>query len=512
MAPAEILGRLDARFRLLRGGPRQGLERHRTLHAAFQWSYGLLDEAEQRLFRQLSVFGGGCSAGQVMAVCASDDVGVMDEFDVVDVLDRLVARSLLVADRSGPTTRYRLLESLRQFGEDALQGAGESAATRTRHAAHFLVLAEAARRRQSSLEAAEAAATLERDWDNFRAAVDWCTVTKDVDGALRLIIAIWWHAWFSLHYELAAWAHTAITLSEARHDPHWPGVAGAAATLDWAAGDLEAAASLASQAIAVAGEQGQRDVYEPHLALACAAWFLGDPARAVAAVDAIERTAAEHADPLEIGMAGLCRGVAVQGLDAESGDAEGAHKMATQLVDSAQRRANPYELALAYLALLQACAVGGRRDEGQAAYWQVRRWAQQTNNLFTVGQAITAVAALSSGPVESLELLSEAITTFRGVDWAQLGQALLVALVHLAGIDCTETVATAYGAWCRWYPHGTIRYLDGDRARLERSFEAVFGLRLPVLYEKGAVWTRLELPKRILDEIDLTLQTINTQE
>jgi predicted ATPase len=241
MAPAEILGRLDARFRLLRGGPSRGLERHRTLHAAFQWSYGLLDEAEQRLFRQLSVFGGGCSAGQVMAVCANDDVAVMDEFDVVDVLDRLVARSLLVADRSGPTTRYRPLESLRQFGEDALQGAGESAVTRTRHATHFLALAEEARRRQSTPEAAGAAATLERDWDNFRAAVDWFTVTEDIDGALRLIIAIWWHAWFSLHYELAAWAHTAITLSGARHDPHWPADAGAAATLDWAAGDLEAA-------------------------------------------------------------------------------------------------------------------------------------------------------------------------------------------------------------------------------------------------------------------------------
>jgi hypothetical protein len=183
----------------------------------------------------------------------------------------------------------------------------------------------------------------------------------------------------------------------------------------------------------------------------------------------LERIAAEDADPLEIGMAGQWRVVTIMGPDADGGDAQRAYETATRLVEAARPRANPYELTTVNVALLQACAVGGRREEAQAAYWQARRWADQINNTFAVGQSLYALSALASGPIETLELLHEAITVHRGVEWTNLGLDLILALINLARVDCTETVATACSAWRKWYPHGTIRYLDRDHADLERS-------------------------------------------
>ena len=123
----DLLARLDDRFRLLRGSGRGGLERHQTLRATVAWSYQLLADAERLLFDRLSVFSGGFDLRGVEAVCADDAIDVDDVFDL---LDSLVDKSMITVDRSGDTARYRLLETLRQYGEERL---GDRA--RNRHAA-----------------------------------------------------------------------------------------------------------------------------------------------------------------------------------------------------------------------------------------------------------------------------------------------------------------------------------------------------------------------------------------
>ena len=133
MTADDIRGRLDHRFRLLVGS-RRGLERHQTLRHAVQWSYDLLDAAEKMLLDRCSVFVGGFELESACAVAGSDDI---DDFAVLDLLDALVRKSLLVADRSSGHTRFSMLETIRQFAEEQLVARGEADQVRAAHARHF---------------------------------------------------------------------------------------------------------------------------------------------------------------------------------------------------------------------------------------------------------------------------------------------------------------------------------------------------------------------------------------
>ena len=122
MSASEVRDRLDHRFKLLIGS-RRGLERHQTLRHAVAWSYDLLDEAEKALLDRCSVFAGGFDLQSACAVAGSDDA---DDFAVLDLLDALVRKSLLIADRSSGQTRFAMLETIRQFAEEQLVARGEA--------------------------------------------------------------------------------------------------------------------------------------------------------------------------------------------------------------------------------------------------------------------------------------------------------------------------------------------------------------------------------------------------
>ena len=133
LAPADLALRLNDRFRLLRGGHRGGLERHQTLRAAVEWSYLLLTEGEQLLFARLSVFAGGFDLAAAEMVCSD---GQLDALDVVDVMASLVDKSMVTAQRERHHITYRLLETLRQYGEERLSGP-DAEMVRDRHLTHF---------------------------------------------------------------------------------------------------------------------------------------------------------------------------------------------------------------------------------------------------------------------------------------------------------------------------------------------------------------------------------------
>ncbi|HEX4531617.1 MAG TPA: adenylate/guanylate cyclase domain-containing protein [Acidimicrobiia bacterium] len=184
LAPRDILERIDQRFLLLTGGSRTALERHQTLQAAVDWSYDLLAERERRLFERLSVFAGGFTLDAASAVAAEAD---MDEVAVVDGLGSLVAKSMVIADRSGDSVRYRLLETLRQYSRDRLTATGDAAAVRDQHARYFLKFVETLRPAFLGPDQAEAYDSLSTEIDNVRAAFNWLLETGDPAAALRLI-------------------------------------------------------------------------------------------------------------------------------------------------------------------------------------------------------------------------------------------------------------------------------------------------------------------------------------
>ena len=169
MTPGEIAGHLDERFRLLTGGRRAAAERHQTLRAAVEWSYSLLTPVEQGLFDSLSVFAGSFDADAATAVAAAD---ALDGWDVLDALASLVAKSMLTAE-GGTTTRYRQLETLRQYGAEQRDASGATDRDRRRHAEHFAAFADATSTGLLGIDELVWAERLAADLDNVRAALAW---------------------------------------------------------------------------------------------------------------------------------------------------------------------------------------------------------------------------------------------------------------------------------------------------------------------------------------------------
>ncbi len=182
----QIAAGLSDRFRLLTRGSRTALPRQQTLRASIDWSYDLLSGPEKVLFRRLAVFVGGWSLEAAEAV-AGGTPG-----DVLACLGALVEKSLVLAAVRGERVRYRFLETIQAYGQDRLRAAGEEeAATRARHAAYYLALLSPNPTEWFTLlNRSEGLAGLERDRDNYRAALRWFAQQEDVAAGVRLIEAL----------------------------------------------------------------------------------------------------------------------------------------------------------------------------------------------------------------------------------------------------------------------------------------------------------------------------------
>ena len=184
MSLEDLASRLEDRFHALRGGSRTAAPRQQTLRATIDWSHELLTDVERALFRRLSVFAGGFGLEAAEAVCASAD---LDKDDIVDVLARLVDKSLVNSgDRSGGRTRYRILETIREYATERLSQAGESSGIRRRHAEFYLRLAEEGERALRGAGQSEWLRRLDQELDNFRAALAWA---EEEDPGLGLRLA-----------------------------------------------------------------------------------------------------------------------------------------------------------------------------------------------------------------------------------------------------------------------------------------------------------------------------------
>jgi len=182
----EIAARLDDRFTLLTHGNRTALPRHQTLRALIDWSHDLLPEPERVLWRRLSVFIGGWTLNAAGSVCGGDD---MNPGQIMELLSRLVDKSLVIVEERDGTTRYRMLETIRQYGQEKLQAAGENRKIRTRHLAYCLELAEQAEPELLTAKQKKVFAELDAEYGNLRSALDWATET-DAAEALRLAVAL----------------------------------------------------------------------------------------------------------------------------------------------------------------------------------------------------------------------------------------------------------------------------------------------------------------------------------
>lgn len=182
LSPEDILSRLGHRLRLLSGGSRDTPARQQTMSAAIGWSYDLLTQDEQRLFRSLSVFAGGFRL--------EDAENVVQDGELIERVTSLVNQSLLsVRETAAGEPRLHMLEVVREYGIERLESSGQNASISKAHAVYFLALAEQAEPQLQGPEPADWLDRLERDYENIRAALRW-SVTNDIETAARIAASI----------------------------------------------------------------------------------------------------------------------------------------------------------------------------------------------------------------------------------------------------------------------------------------------------------------------------------
>jgi predicted ATPase len=210
MSPEEIEKRLDDRFRLLRGSRRGRMERHQTLRNTVAWSYELLEPAERQIFDRLSAFAGGFTLESAEAVAGGEDI---DAADVADAVASLVARSMVLASDTEDGTRYRLLETLRQFGEEQLVAAGDAERIHERHLRFFTDFMVRAWSGLWSDDDPPWIRAIGREFENLRVAVDAAIEREDGEALTALLKPHLWWAWHALRYEVADWAEAALEVN-----------------------------------------------------------------------------------------------------------------------------------------------------------------------------------------------------------------------------------------------------------------------------------------------------------
>jgi predicted ATPase/class 3 adenylate cyclase len=188
LSPQQLAQKLDERFRVLTGGDRSALPRQQTMRALIDWSYDLLSDDERVLFRKLSIFAGGFTLESASAVCSDE---MIDELAVFDLLSSLVDKSLVQAEPAGSGTRYRLLESTRQYAREKLADVGEADTVARAHAGAFAVLAEQLDDTYETTPDRAWFAQAEPELENLRAALLWAFGTHgDVLIGQRLACAL----------------------------------------------------------------------------------------------------------------------------------------------------------------------------------------------------------------------------------------------------------------------------------------------------------------------------------
>ena len=288
--------RLDERFRLLTGGSRTALARQQTLRATIDWSYSLLNGAEQSLLRRLSMFAESFDLDAAEAVCGFGDIAV---FDVAELLGSLVDKSLVMAEPAGGALRYRLLETIREFAVERLADAGqdEAAVVVAAHGRHYLSVAEAAAPHLRGSDQGNWFARLDADQANlWRAARYASSVSGGTEQVLRLAVALdrYWMA-RSRGEEALAPLTPALERPDARADPVLFARALIVAALVSRVSDIASARRYGEQAVEFARQlDDTRLLIETLAVLASVCYFAGEAERGLP----LGQEAVERARPL----------------------------------------------------------------------------------------------------------------------------------------------------------------------------------------------------------------------
>jgi predicted ATPase len=420
MTVTEMRDRLDQRFRLLVGS-RRGLERHHTLRHAVQWSYDQLEDAEKDLLERCSVFAGGFDFQSACAVAGSDHP---DDYAVLDLLDALVRKSLLVADRSAGRTRYSMLETIRQFAEEQLVASGEADQVRAAHARYFagreadiLALWDNPRQR-------EAYTWFSVELANLRTAFRWAADRGDLDVVSTIATyATFLGTWVD-NYEPIAWAEELIEPARAVDHPRLAFLY-VMAVQCWMPGRIEEAVGYADAAQTVIGSGRYEEVpFGLEGLLGVAYMAVGQPERWV---EWCRAQLARGRDTHTFTRACLVSALTFAGCGEE------ARAAATGLIEVAEASHNPFALSLA----LHAYGLAFRDGDPAGALEALRQClviARGSGNRWTesmMATTLSRVEAEHGDPLAALDYVTASIRNFHDAGSTTVVRGALAILAAL---------------------------------------------------------------------------------
>ncbi len=436
MSPVEVRDHLGDRFRLL-AGSRRGLERHQTLRHAVAWSFDLLDDDERRLLCRCSVFAGGFDSTAAVAVCGGED---LDRFATLDLLDSLVRKSLVTAERVGDATRYGMLETIRQFAEEQLAATGRIDDLRDRHAHWFAHQAMTQWDRWDGPRQRDTLDWVEAELANLRAGFRWAADRADLVTATAIAAHTAWFAFMLQQWEPVGWAAELLDAATASDLVQLPRLYTAASFCMYTGRPDDAVISAET---AVALEMDPRfEPFEPGWAggvLATALLFAGQPERSVEIyADLATQPGLAHL----FGMCGLLFGLPAIGRTAE------AIAIADETLAVARARNNPIFVAYALNGYGRAFAL---TDPARAltvlrdglAYSREHRLL-----LFDalIAQEVASLEAALGDPGQALELFDTTLESCqRAGDRANLATTLAHLAVFYDTTDRPVIAATLYG-------------------------------------------------------------------
>jgi predicted ATPase len=432
MTVSEVRDRLDQRFRLLVGS-RRGLARHQTLRHAVAWSYDLLDGTEKALLERCSVFAGGFDLESACAVMGSDD-----DFATLDLLDALVRKSLLVADRSSGRTRFSMLETIRQFAEEQLVARGEASEIRAAHSRYFagreadiLALWDSPRQRAAY------------DWftielANLRTAFRFAADQGDLDVAATIATYVGWLGACVQTLEPIAWAEELIAPAGAVDHPRLAFLY-AIASQCFTTGRIEAAVGYSDAGQIVLGRSREALPHGIEAVLGLVYLAIGQPERLA---EWCRAQLARRRDTHVYIRAWLVAALAMAGPGGEAMDC------ADGLIEAAEATGTPHVLSIALtaygLAFRDADPVGALNALGRGLVI-----AQDSGNRATVSILANTLARLEAehgDPVAALDHLTPAIGNYHNAgDTTTIRVPLAVLAVLFARLGRYEPAATIVG-------------------------------------------------------------------
>jgi predicted ATPase len=398
MTASEVRDRLDQRFRLLVGS-RRGLARHQTLRHAVAWSYDHLDDAEKPLLERCSVFAGGFDLQSACAVMGSDD-----DFATLDLLDALVRKSLLVADRSSGRTRFAMLETIRQFAEDQLVARGEASEIRATHSRYFagreadiMALWDSPRQR-------EAYEWFTVELPNLRTAFRWAADHGDLDVAAPIASFAGLLGVGVQTLEPIAWAEELIEPARVADHPRLAFLY-AIASQCFTTGRIEAAVGYCDAGQIVLGRSRDAPPYGIEAVLGLVYVAIGQPDRLA---ELCRAQLARRRDTHVYIRAWLVLALAMAGSGGEAMDS------ADGLIEAAEATGNPHVLALALgahgLAFRDADPVGALNALGRGLV--IAQDSGNRANESVLANTLARLEAEHGGTVAALDHLTLAIRNY----------------------------------------------------------------------------------------------------